>query len=95
MGADHAEMAGGLLYAEHVGVHEMVGIHTEAEDAAAEELDKVAALLVETGEPLGMTGARILVWEDCQIRGEPAVVREATADQLAIDRLRLVTREVE
>ncbi|UVS78414.1 hypothetical protein [Actinokineospora sp. UTMC 2448] len=73
--------------AEHVGTKEMPGIWQDAAEAAPEELGRVLPLLAETVDRLGMTGARIVVWEGLCAKGDPACVLEATADQLAIGRL--------
>jgi hypothetical protein len=82
-------------YAEHVGAHEMVDIWQDADEAAPTELDRVLADLVEAGDPLGMTGARIVVWEGIGTDSDPARVLEATADQLAVGHLERANRQVQ
>lgn len=82
-------------YAEHVGTKEMPEIWRDADEAAPDELHRVLADLIEVGEPLGMTGARIAVWEGIGTDGDPAVVLEATADQLAVGELELANRQVQ
>src|SRR5437763_13159202 len=76
-------------YAEHVGTKEMPGIWQDAKEAAPDELDRVLVDLIEVGETLGMTGARIAVWEGIGTDGDPAVVLEATAEQCAVSQLEL------
>jgi hypothetical protein len=82
-------------YAEHVGTKEMVDIWQDADEAAPSELDQVLPDLVDTGDPFGMTGARIVVWEGVGDDGAPACVLEATADQLAAARLEHANRQVQ
>lgn len=82
-------------HAAHVGTKEMPCIWQDADEAAPWELKQVLADLVETGDPLRMTGARIVVWEGIGTGGEPACVLEATADQLAMGRLEYANRQVQ
>lgn len=82
-------------YAEHVGTHEMPEIWQDAEEAAPIELERVLADLAETGDLLGMTGARIVVWEGIGTDESPACILEATADQLAAGRLEHANYQVQ
>ena len=77
------------------GPIEMPGIWQEAGEAAPAELERALAELAETGDPLGMTGARIVVREGTGTDGEPACILEATAGQLAAGRLQQATSQVE
>ncbi len=89
-----ADMAGddrGL----HIGIQEMSEIWKEADEAAPDALTEVLANLVDVGDPLRMTGARIVVWEGLGTEGEPACVLEATADQIAAGRLERANRQVQ
>lgn len=89
-----ADMAGddhGL----HVGAQEMPEIWKKAHEAAPDALAEVVADLVAVGDPLRMTGARIVVWEGLGTDGEPACVLEATAHQLAAGRLERANRQVQ
>ncbi|WP_284741651.1 hypothetical protein [Amycolatopsis sp. RTGN1] len=83
------------LYGDIVDTMEMIGIHREPADAAKDELDEALAGLAAFGQGRGMTGARIVVWDDVGAEGDPAVVLEATADQLAAGRLRVSTIDVD
>jgi hypothetical protein len=79
----------------HAGAHEMVDIWQDADEAAPRELDDVLVDLVEIGHPLGVTGARIVVWDDIGIDGDPACVLEATPNQIAAARLAHAARQVQ
>jgi hypothetical protein len=81
--------------ADHVGTKEMPCIWKDAEEVAPDELGQVLVDLIEVGEPLGMSGARIVVWEGIGTDGDPALILEATADELAVGRLELANREVQ
>lgn len=83
------------LYGDIVDTMEMIGIHREPADAAKDELDEALAGLAAFGQGRGMTGARIVVWDDVGVEGDPAIVLEATADQLAAGRLRVSTIDVD
>jgi hypothetical protein len=85
----------GDRYARHVGTQEFPDIWDDAKDRAPTELEEVLADLTETGDPLGMTGARILVWEGIGTEGEPACILEATAEQLTAGRLELASHRVQ
>jgi hypothetical protein len=77
------------------GPNEMHEIYKDAEEAARDELDDALKNLVEIGDPLGMTGARIKVWDGIGAKGRPVCVIEATADQLAEGRLRLANWHIQ
>lgn len=83
------------FYADHVGTKEMPCIWKDADEVAPDELGQVLVDLIEVGEPLGMGGARIVVWEGIGTDGDPALVLEATADELAVGRLELANRDVQ
>jgi hypothetical protein len=85
----------GDQYAELVGTHEMPEIWQDAGEAAPIELERVLADLSEIGDLLGMTGARIVVWEGIGTDGSPACILEATADQLAAGRLEQASHQVQ
>jgi hypothetical protein len=89
-----ADMAGDQC-AELIGTQEMPEIWQDAEETAPIELERVLADLSETGDPLGMTGARIVVWEGIGTDGNPACILEATADQLAAGRLEQANCQVQ
>jgi hypothetical protein len=88
------EMVGGQ-YARYVGTQEFPDIWDDAKDRAPAELEEVLADLTETGDPLGMTGVRILVWEGIGTEGEPACILEATAEQLTAGRLEQASHQVQ
>ncbi len=81
--------------AEDAGPHEMPNIWQDAAEAAPEELERALADLVAVGDPLGMSGARIVLWEDLSADGDPAYVLEATAAQLAMGRLERANHQVQ
>lgn len=83
------------FYADHVGTKEMPCIWKDADEVAPDELGQVLVDLIEVGEPLGMSGARIVVWEGIGTDGDPALILEATADELAVGRLELANRGVQ
>jgi len=83
------------FYSAHVGTQEMPCIWKDADEVAPDELGQVLVDLIEVGEPLGMSGARIVVWEGIGTDGDPALILEATPDELAVARLELANREVQ
>jgi hypothetical protein len=74
---------------EYPGDRHMIGIWQEPTEIARRELDKAPADLTgEVPRLAGLHGLRVLVWEGATTDGEAVVILRASAEQLALGRLR-------
>jgi hypothetical protein len=90
-------LGGDTVLWDYVAHHGREFITNEPPSAIVEEeLDRTLAGLADDGGRMGMTGARIVLWAGLDTtQGTPLLVREATADELAIGRLRLAQIRVD
>lgn len=83
------------LDAELAGTHTMPEVWQGIVEFARDELDRALGHVAAVQPGLdGFDGLRILAWDDESVGNDPAVVISATADQLAVGRLRHAATEV-
>jgi len=77
------------------GVHENPNLIDDPVEYAQFQLDHALCELAGVAGPLGMQRARVVLWEEGDSPEAPLVVLQATAEQLAIGRLRAAAWDVE
>jgi hypothetical protein len=98
-GAEWIPLVGELLgdsdlWDDHLGTHDLPECWDDPLEFASNELNKVLASLALECRQLGMSRARIVLWASATTEGDPAVVIQATDEQMAIGRLRAGADEV-
>ena len=81
------------LWDDHIGTHDMVECWDDPLEFARNELESVLGRLVADCRQLAVTRARIVLWTRETAEGDPAIVIQATDEQMAIGRLHAAADE--
>jgi hypothetical protein len=82
------------LWDDHIGTHDMPECWDDPLEFARNELEGVLGRLAADCRRLGATWARIVLWTRETVEGDPAIVIQATDEQMSIGRLHAAADEV-
>jgi hypothetical protein len=82
------------LWEDHIGTHDMPECWDDPLEFARNELEGVLGRLAADCRRLGVPRARIVLWTRETAEGDPAIVIQATDEQMAIGRLHAAADEV-